>query len=385
MTVFKVPDKLSLGEAIWLSVPSDTIEISSGDYGRITVKGCNVDFPKNYQATAQQILGVDGNCTVTNWKQKDNIKSIFIFRKILPFNLGLQQNERFFHPTGTEIIVLGHNKETVTIDGTKGLLASQQLPKSIVDVKVPWLEEIDFDILESNLDCKRIDLMQRRSAEEQKVQKLLNGRGSKHPFGEVEYIALWSLNHFIRQYSKIAKLQSQKGYSIATFRDGLFTGYGNPSDSDIKLHHQLYIDQYTNALFDAKQRNELFNSCLSSPDYSIAEYIQDNLNHLNYSMATIGMAQFLESLTGAGRAKWDAIKNCSQDIKAKQYLAEIILARDVILHQKECAIKQNTKGFKQAQKYFGISAITEYRIYESKRPWDWYYEGLAPFLKEREG
>ena len=335
MTVFKVPDKYSLGEAIWGSMPGDTIEIKSGDYGRIIIKGCNVDFSKDHRATAQQIIGVDGNCKVTNWKQQDNIKSIFVFRKILPFKLGLQQNEKFFHPTGTEIILMGHDKETVTFSGNKALTASEQLPRSTVDVIVPWLGEIDFDILESDFDLMNVDLIQRRFTEEQKLRNLLNGHGSRFSFGEVEYIALWSLNHFIRQYSKIAHLRGQKGFSFAAFRDGLFTGYSRPPlSSDIKLLHQQYVDQYTSALLDNKQKQELSDSCLSSPDYSIAEYIQDNLNHLNYSMAAVGMAQFLESITGAGKVKWKAIKNCSLSTNAKKYLAEIICARDVILHQK---------------------------------------------------
>ncbi|MBW2366161.1 MAG: hypothetical protein JRF25_14290 [Deltaproteobacteria bacterium] len=384
MTVFTVPDDYSLGEAIWLSSHGDTIAIKSGDYGRIIVKGCNINFPKDYSATATQIVGAGGNCRIANWKKKNNIKSIFIFRKILNVKLRLEKDERYFHPTGTEIIVAGHDIDSITFGGSEAPTAEEKLPKSIVDVIVPWLEEIDFEILEIDFDPSNPILFQKRIAEEQKINNLLRGHGSKHRFGDVEYIALWSLNHFIRQYSKIAGLRDQKGFSLSEFRDGIFIGFGRPNDSNIKLHSQQYIDQYKSALLDDKQKQELFDFCLSSPDHSIAEYIQDNLKHLNYSTAVVGMAQFLESRTGAGRAKWDAIKNCSLSIDAKQYLAEIIIARDVILHQKECAVKQNADAFKQAQKDFGIFALSEYRIYESKRPWDWYYEGLIPFLKELE-
>lgn len=382
MKVFTVPDEYSLGEAIWLSSPSDTIEIKSGDYGRIIVKGCDVNFPRNHNATAQQIIGAGGDCVITNWKQQDNIKSLFIFRKLLPFNLRLDQNERYFHPTGTEVVLRGHYKDSITLGGDRALTATEQLPKAVVDVIVPSLEEVDFAILEGDFDPSNPKFIKKRLAEEQRISNLLSGHGSKLPFGEIEYIALWSLNHFIRQYSKLVNLRGIKGLSFSEFRDGVSIGYGRTSDSQVKLRGQQYMDQFTNAPLGEDLKHELFSLCLSAPDYSISEYIEFGLYHLNYSMATVGMAQLLESKTGAGPVKWQAIQNSNLDHQQKRYLAEILIARNVILHQKQCAIKQNADGFKTAQRNYGVSVFSEYRIYELKRPWFWYYEGLVPFIDD---
>ena len=384
MAVFNVPDEYSLGEAIWLSRPGDTIEVKSGDYGRIIVKGCNVSFPKDQSATAQQIIGAGGNCVILNWKKQKNIKSFFIFRKLLPFNLRLKKDEPYFHPAGTEIILKGHTKQSVTLGVGGSLSAAEQLPKAIVDVIVPSLIEIDFDVLESDFDPNKPDLIQKRIAEEQKIHKLLSGRESNLPFGHIEYLALWALNHFIRQYSKLANVKGEEGLSFAEFRDGVLIGYGKPSDSQIKWTNQQYINQFTSSPLSEKIKQKLFHLCLSSPDYSISDYIEFGLNHINYSIATVGMAQLLEAETASRGGKWKAIQNSNLNLTQKRYLTEILIARNVILHQNKCAIKENAGGFKKGQQDFGISAFSEYRMYESKRPWHWYYDGLIPFIKELE-
>jgi hypothetical protein len=101
MAEFTVTDEISLGDAVWRSGRGDTIRFLEGTYGRVIVKGCSVIFPADRRVKIGQLVGYGG--TVVNATMDDTIKSIFIYRKLLPINLRIKPDQSIFHPTGAAV------------------------------------------------------------------------------------------------------------------------------------------------------------------------------------------------------------------------------------------------------------------------------------------
>jgi hypothetical protein len=113
----------------------------------------------------------------------------------------------------------------------------------------------------------------------------------------------------------------------------------------------------------------------------VSEYIAFALEHLNYSMATVGMAQLLEANGLARDREWESLQGVPLTVEQKRYLAEIILCRNQIEHTSRCSVERDTRRyFDAAERLFGVAPISEYRIYASKLPWTWYENGVLPFL-----
>jgi hypothetical protein len=373
---YTVSNELELGEAVWLSGPGDTIRFLSGHYGRVIVKGCAVFFPEDRGVTVGHVIGYGG--MTRNATLQGNVKSIFFFQKRLPFNLRVKPDEPYYHPTGAAVTLRGHDKE---MGGPIGVskVAQEQLPRAIVDIEVPRLEEINFDLLKERPSGPGGDWAS-HTEEQKKLHRLLSGDAGGLPFGDVEYTALWALNHFLRQYATVARSQKITGLSFAEFRDGLTLAYGRPSDSELETRTQAYIDEYHSLPFTDEDMRELQRLCLSSKDYSVSEYITFALEHLNYSMATVGMAQLLEANGLTQGSRWETIQASGLPQDQQRYLAEIFICRNVILHQHQCAIKANADGFSDVQRLFDVQELSEYRIYALKRPWSWYRDGVLPYL-----
>src|SRR6185503_7235017 len=119
-----------------------SIRFISGHYGRVVVKGCNVLFPEDRSVTIGQLVG---GGVVRNATFRKNKGSLFVFRKLLPFNLRINPDEPYYHPTGTAVTFKGHDKEMGVIDVDRPALG--QLPNAIVDVEVPRTDVIDFAAL----------------------------------------------------------------------------------------------------------------------------------------------------------------------------------------------------------------------------------------------
>ena len=137
------------------------------------------------------------------------------------------------------------------------------------------------------------------------MQDLLRGDPTELPFGDVEYHAVWALNHFLRQYAAVAKSRKITGLSLAEFRDGRTLAYGPWSNTELSAQDQVFIDEYHGAPFTSDDEHELQNLCLSSKDYSVSEYITLALERINYSMAVVGMAQLLEATDLTRSTRWD--------------------------------------------------------------------------------
>ncbi len=383
-----------------MSKPSDTSK-TSGNHefikvergGRLSVNS-RMRIKSFKTSTLTQIVATEESKEISKIINmsfsKDNIKSLFIFEKKLPFFLLLEKDEPIFHATGARLRILGPDKEIFNIGGTD--TAEESLPKSFIQIIVPRAESFDFELIQSvtNTSVTNKDdyqnfarQKQKQKAEERRMYSLLNKNTVSLPFNEVEYIAFWALNHFIRQYCKLFDIPT-RDLSLAEFEDGLSVGHGSLSSNLVYWHHQLSLNNFDNGSIDDDQKSKLSRAYLSSPDYSIGRYIQDNLNYLNYSAAVISMAQVIEHIAGSGNKRRKAILSSEIDKKAKQYLAEIILTRNNILHQKECAIKKNSHFKKARRDYPEITEMCEHQIYETYRPWLWYRDGLIPFRKYME-
>ena len=115
---------------------------------------------------------------------------------------------------------------------------------------------------------------------------------------------------------------------------------------------------------------------------AVSEYIMFALEHINYSMAAVGMAQRLDEAGLKPDRDWTALEGTSLPIETKRHVAEIVLCRHQIIHTRRCALERDTRGnFEKAERLFGVEPISEYRIYATKRPWTWYYDGLLPYLE----
>lgn len=374
MAEFTVSNEIELGEAVWRSGPGDTIRFLTGQYGRVVVKGCNVFFPDDRSVTIGQLVG-GGAVRSATFRQ--NKGSLFIYRKLLPFNLRIEPNEPYFHPSGASVILVGHDKETggpIGVDRT----AQEQLPRAIVDVEVPRTEVIDFGALSTPEEGQG---PQAYVQEQEKVRALLKGDPEGLPFGDVEYIALWALNHFLRQYAAVARSKKVKGLSFAEFRDGRTLAYGPWAAQELRSETQVFIDEFRAVPLTEAEREDLHGRCLSEKDYSVSEYITFALEHLNYSMATVGMAQALEASGLARGREWESLRGAPLSIGQKRYIAEIVLCRNQIVHTSRCSVERDTRRhFDEAERLFGVEPISEYRIYATKLPWTWYWGGVLPFI-----
>jgi ribosomal protein S18 len=399
MIVFEVNNEIELGNAIWSSTIGDTIILKSGEYGNIPVKdGVNYEFRGN--ATAADILGLGvggggqwsasrvtfGNVSIKNPKiHNENIKLYYIFQKKMPFNSRLEHPISFVHANGVIINILGNNKEGFVLGGGDAN-AENQLPKMVVNVIVPVLEEFDVNKVNHNYltslfrgdfteeeKAKEIEAHHNEAAKQKEIEKTDLYLSLGLQLNSIEYKALWSLNSFIREYSKIAEEEKIKGLNVSEFKDDLGKAIIKDLNEAASLTTQSFIGKFTGAKLDDEQTKNLSTSFLSSQEYSISDFIDYHLNNLNYSFATIGMYQQFESLWEAyspdKRDKWGFIENFTSDPKTKAYLAEMINARNNIAHSRKLITFHENKN--KLQTNWGAETLNEYEIYAKIRPWNW--------------
>ncbi|MCD4756626.1 hypothetical protein K8R20_03370 [bacterium] len=390
---FKINNEIDLGEAIWASKDGDKIVFQKGEYGNIPYKkGISYIFPKDKSVSVANILGIGffGELSGGSIKNKDfsvenpnirpqNIKSIYIFRKKLPFNIRFGCPLGFVHANGVVLNFSGNDKESFCMGG------EQSLPKGIVEIIVPILEEIDIERsdpfysskifgMDISKKEKEIKCKKHKNAKQKRVEteQLECNREIGLNLNDMEYKALWALNHFIRQYGKVAEDKRIKGFSVAEFKDNLEFG-GGKEEEDIPCVSLNYIEQYSSGKISQESLNDLQDLFLSSPDYSVMDYVEFHLNHLNYSLATIGMYQWFEGLwknSDSPGDKWEFIGSKTSDVKIKQYLSEMINARNNTVHHKKLETRQTEKN--KLKTDWGAEEMTEYKMFANKRPWLWY-------------
>ncbi len=397
MKTFEVNNEIELGNAIWSSKAEDIIILKSGEYGNIPIKdGVNYEFYDN--ATAADILGLGfgdewqagsvqiGDISIKNPRiQKANIKLYYIFQKKLPFNSRFEHPISFVHASGVILNIVGNDKEGFALGG-EIINAESQLPKAIVNIIVPVLEEFDIrkadehylsSIFSGNSTeqekTKELGIHQKEKTKKNEIEKrdLYVSLGLQ--LNEFEYKSLWALNSFIREYSKITNGKKINGYSISEFKDGLQFLTVNTLNENAPFYSSSFIENFQNQKIDNEIVKKLSSSFLASQEYSISEFTEYHLNHLNYPFATIGMYQEFESLwefySPDKKNKWGFIENFTTDSDTKAYLAEMVNARNNIVHSKKLETLNSDRN--KLKTDWGAKASTEYEIFAKKRPWYW--------------
>ncbi len=409
-----VHNEFELGNAIWTAKEGDTIVLKNGNYGYLPFKdGVNYDFQG---ATVASILELekmfDGDCEMGKVKTekteilnpkivKSNIKLYYIFETKLPFNSRFTKPYSFAHANGSYIKILGNSKIEFSIE-SNGEKADDQLPKGVVVIIVPVLDDYDIkkadpryiqSISENGFNVAEITekLIEAELEKEKKenIEKTEINRSIGLKLNDLEYKALWTLNSFIKDYARIVDEDKIRGYNTTEFKDGLrFKVVKNLNDKSEFIN--VTVINYVNLEPEQDKINTLRFNFLSSQEFSISEYTSYHLNHLNYTFATIGMYQEFEALweqiVPEKSDKWGFIESISTDADIKKYLAEMINARNWIIHSKK--IKTENKDKEKNNNWSNIlkcnwdaEVLNEYQIYALKRPFYW-HKALKDFKIE---
>lgn len=385
MKEFTVTNWIELGIAVTESSSGDSINIISGTYPTIPIKeNINVIFPsdfsvkvgflplqigltENYQCGSINI----NNTRIHNINQDPSIiKGWYIYRKELPFEVHTTDIASFIHPNGSIIVALGNNKRGFEI-GPDNTGADKQLPKGVVEIRIPFTEDISLDA-QYNLDSESIHSQHRSQTENEKINAFENQNNAPIiNLNDFEYRALWALNSFIIIYGGMTSKQKKvSGYSTAEFRDGLISSkFNDPINA--KFRSQSYIDSYSGSheIDFTKIQHKLF----SKNTFSLNNYIEGYMHKLNYAQATILMDQRIEEISKDSKNKYEKIESLKISKKYKQHLLEIIIARNSLLHRGSLSIQKNIDAFKFAKKnYPNLVEVSEFEIFALKRPWYWF-------------
>jgi len=435
MKEYTVPNPYSYEEAMWLSKPGDTIRITSGDYLVLPTKaGVNITFEKG-KITCGSIwagIGGGGDSTISGATINGlNIKTWFSFIKLLPFELRLKVSTGENHPLpfctpeGCILEFLGNKSitpEEGMVMGPPQYLGDgyhARRPKALIRIRIPSDLDINFSILnQSEKDSAEAEAAFARMDEENKIHFAIDGSyglGKQQPYflpcGDIMYLALWTLNRFLRSYGKIAKADklTREGLSLSQFKDGIDIAVVNAQDTQqIYSRSGSFVESFQSTTITEEDICKIQKRMVSAPDYTLQENIEFFLDRLHYHLATISIQQALEIsldnfLNGKGDYKFnsDGIltnkKGHKLSIRHKcfdttyvksiiaftndqvKYLCELIEARNNITHSGHCKVDANSKSKNRCA---SIQPFSEYKIYREKRPWYWYYEGVLPLLEK---
>lgn len=399
MRIFEVNNEIELGNAIWSSRPGDKIALKSGKYGNIPCKqDVNYDFEDD--ATAANILGLGcgigdrqwsassvqiGSISITNPRiQNTNIKLYYIIQKKLPFNSRFESNTYFVHANGVIVNIAGNDTNSFSFGGIRE--GEAKLPKGVVNIIVPCLDEFDINksdasypasIFSGNLtDEERKCALESHQREKEKRDYAENteiNRSIGLNLNEFEYKALWAVNSFIREYARITGVRKIKGYSIPEFLDGSLTAIVKSLDERVAFRSMQYIAEFNSSNISEEQVNNLYTTFLSSQEYSISEFSSYHLEHLNYPTATIGLYQEFEAMwekySSIKQDKWGFIEAHTSDSGIKQLLAELINARNNVVHSK--VLITSHSGMNRLKTEWGARTMNEYEIFAYKAPLYW--------------
>ncbi|MFW6046885.1 MAG: hypothetical protein ACOCP4_03755 [Candidatus Woesearchaeota archaeon] len=431
MKEYIVPNQYSYEEAMWLSKSGDTIKIISGDYGIIPIKGgVNLNFENNATFTSIFMgLGGKGDITITRAKQQKNIKTWFYFKKLLPFELRFDKptNKKpppqFCTPEGCILEFHGNlnidNKEGLSLTPPQNLENSYQIqrPKAILQIAIPSYLHIDFSVFNKSKDNSENIIKEIK--EREKIDFAIFGKVFDQkkkqpdflPFGDIMYLALWTLNRFLKNYGKVAGADkiTREGLSLSQFKDGVNIAVVNAKDTNQYFSYSSnFIESYKGTPVTSEEINEIQEKMVSSPDFTLKEHIEFFLDRLHYHLATISIEHALELsldnflngkngyridkngfLVDKKNNKVSIWKKCFDNAPVKsiisysseqiKYLSELIEARNNIAHSGHCEVDANEATKKRCSI---IQPLTEYYIYRNKRPWFWYFEGVLPLLKK---
>jgi hypothetical protein len=399
MKIFEVNNEIELGNAIWSSQSGDKIVLETGEYGNIPLKqGVTYEFEDD--ATAADILGLGigvdggqwsassvqiGNISITNPRiKKTNIKLYYIFQKKLPFNSRFEPNTSFVHANGVIINIIGNDVNAFSLGGIGE--GETKLPKGVVNIAVPCLYEFDINksdasyissifsknLTEEERKCE-LESHQRENEKRNHVENTEINRSIGLNLNDFEYKALWAVNSFIREYARITREGKVKGYSTSEFLDGSLITIVKSLDERAVFSSRQFIAQFIGSNIPEEQVGNLYSAYLSSREYSISEFSSYHLEHLNYPMATIGLYQEFEAMweeySPAKQDKWGFIEAHTSDPGIKQHLAELINARNNIVHSK--VLITSHSNINKLKTEWGARALNEYEIFAYKAPLHW--------------
>ena len=393
---YLVNNEIELGNAIWSSQNGDKIILSSGKFGNIPIKsGISYEFLDD--STASEILGLGimgnwsagsveiGETKIINPRiDKDNVKLYYIFRKQLPFYSRFENPISFVHANGVIINILGNDKEGFTLGGNASS-ANSQLPKAFVDILVPVLDEFDIDKADqqyvSNIFSKNLsneekslefELHHRELEKKSNIEKHTLNYSIGLQLSEMEYNALWALNSFIREYCLKTNEKKINGFSIPEFKDGLGHLITKNLSENKPFILSNYIHQFTNAKLDKATEMEISNSLLNAQEYSISSFVE---YQLNYSFATVSMYQEFETewinFSPNQQDKWGFIENYISDTDTKSKLAEMINARNNIIHKGKIETFHQPNPPRKNVLKWNAEKLNEYEVYAHKKPFEW--------------
>ena len=399
MNSFEVNNEIELGNAIWTSEIGDTIILKSGEYGNIPIKdGVSYEFKDN--ATAADILGLGigvgggewsassveiGSISITNPRiQKANIKLYYIFQKKLPFNSRFEPNTSFVHANGVVINIVGNDADGFSLGGIGA--GEARLPKCVANIIVPSFEEFDIEksdagyissIFSSDiLDEKKqreLETHQREKEKRDSAENTAINESISLNLNDFEYKALWAVNSFIREYARITGGKKIKGYSVPEFLDGILATIVRSLVESSDFISRQFIDQFSNSNLTEEQVGNLSTAFLSSQEYSISEFSAYHLEHLSYPIATIGLYQEFEAMweeySPTKDDKWGFIEAHTSNIDIKQLLAELINARNNVVHCKALITSHAVRNKLKTE--WGARALNEYEIFAYKAPLHW--------------
>lgn len=300
----------------------------------------------------------------------------------------------FFHANGSVIHILGNDKDGFAITFFEKN-AHSQLPKGVLDIIVPCFEDYDHEITDRGYSSS---IMASNDSKEEKQKKLdlaenefkkktqIENGDNNHQIGltlnDFEYRALWTLNSFIREYFRITGVGNSHGLSIPQFKDGLHLAICKNLD-DPKNFISSYQLNFNNRKLDDSLKSDLSNAMLSSQVLSISDYVRFHLNILNYSFATIGMYQEFENMweiySPNKDDKWRFIEHVVSSRLTKANLAEMINARNNIVHNKQLKTAHSSRN--RLKTDWGARPMDEYEIFAMKQAWGW-HTSLVQFSKE---
>ena len=385
MTDFKVTDWLSLGEAVSESVSGDRILVESGNYAVMPIKNgvtciCPEDFSVKVGMTPfwmkekfnSGAIKRDGLRVENISHAPDIIKGIYVYRKKLPFDVHLKSPTPFIHANGVIINALGNDRDGLLLK-TGGEGGDDFLPKGVVDICIPFIEEIHFPMHFIGMTPTMQEILDQDLANHKVLEFESRLRAPGLHINDMEYRALWAFNSFITIYGSHTNQETKLiGYSATEFMDNMLSGKSNNID-DTKLAEVTCIGVYNSQMVVSMQ--SIQDKMLDAQVFSMGKYIVELMNRLNYPQATVAMCQGIEERYGADKAKYEAI-NRSENLNEteQQYLTEIILCRNSLLHcDGKFQIDKSIRDLPRAQeKYPNIAPMTEFYLYATKRPWYWF-------------
>ncbi|MFW6273059.1 MAG: hypothetical protein ACOC2U_04710, partial [bacterium] len=316
---------------------------------------------------------------------KSNIKLFYVFLKKLPFNSRFNVPISFVHANGVILTIQGNDKEVAEIS-PNNIGAEDQLPKALVIIKVPVLEKFDITMSDISYISKIISsdipeekrneyykLYEKELSRKKKIEKTEYNNSIGLELNEMEYKALWALNSFIREYARKFGEKKIKGFSVSEFKDGL--GFDKVYKlENVNFQTSSFIKHYNDRKLNQKHIASFYNSFLSFQELSISDFTEYQLYHLNYGFATIGMYQQFESLweefSPNKDNKWIFIENYSSNPEIMKSLAEMINARNNIIHKKNIETKHSERN--RLRTDWNAERLNEFEIFALKKPWIWY-------------